>query len=117
MTTQPAAAARGLCTAETLAPGEDRAMSTPLKSKLARSWTLRTLSSPKETSLPGRTLGGERDHIVDGKFAVRQCLQHLAADISRGTYHCNSVAHGNPLTFPFVAAARPSGDWGGAKRT
>ena len=32
-----AAAARGLCTAETLAPGEDRAMSMPLKSNLARS--------------------------------------------------------------------------------
>ena len=32
ITTQPASAARGACTAETLAPGENSAMSVPRKS-------------------------------------------------------------------------------------
>ena len=52
MTTAPAAAARGLCTAETLAPGEDSTISMPAKSKPARSRTFRTASSPNDSSLP-----------------------------------------------------------------
>ena len=51
-TTQPALAARGLCSAETLAPGDDRAMSQPAKSKSARLRTFSVVSSPSETSMP-----------------------------------------------------------------
>src|SRR5260221_5960547 len=52
MTMAPALTARGACTADTLAPGENKAMSTPLKSNLSRSCTLRTSSSPNDTSPP-----------------------------------------------------------------
>jgi hypothetical protein len=52
ITTQPAAAARGACTAETEAPGENRPISTPLKSNLSRLWTFSTCLSPKDTSCP-----------------------------------------------------------------
>ena len=52
ITTAPALAARGLYSAETLAPGDDSTMSMPLKSNLARSLTLRTLSSPNEIWRP-----------------------------------------------------------------
>src|ERR1700733_8131415 len=45
--TQPALPARGANSAETLAPAEDRQISTPLKSNLAMSWTVSTSSSPK----------------------------------------------------------------------
>ena len=38
--------------AETEAPGLNKARSVPWKSYLSRLWTLRTLSSPKETSAP-----------------------------------------------------------------
>src|SRR5260221_12616193 len=51
-TRPPALTARGACTADTLAPGENKAMSTPLKSNLSRSCTLRTSSSPNDTSPP-----------------------------------------------------------------
>ncbi len=46
MTTAPAAAAFGANTAETLAPGEDRTMSMPRKSKSARLRTFSVSSSP-----------------------------------------------------------------------
>ena len=46
MTTAPAAAAFGLNSAETDAPGDDKTMSVPLKSKVARSCTAMTSSSP-----------------------------------------------------------------------
>ena len=52
ITTQPAAAALGANSAETLAPGENRPMSKPRKSKPARSWTSSVRSSPNETCLP-----------------------------------------------------------------
>jgi hypothetical protein len=52
ITTVPALAARGACTAETLAPGENRPISTPVKSNRSRSCTFSTWSSPKETSPP-----------------------------------------------------------------
>ncbi len=52
ITTAPAAAARGECSAETLAPGEDSTMSVPRKSKPARSWTFSSSSSPKDTLTP-----------------------------------------------------------------
>src|SRR5215469_882314 len=51
-TTQPALPARGAWTADTFEPGENSAMSTPVKSKLSRLSTLSTLSSPNETSAP-----------------------------------------------------------------
>jgi len=52
ITTQPAPAALGAYSAETLAPGENRPMSMPRKSKVARSWTSTVRSSPNETRLP-----------------------------------------------------------------
>src|SRR5215472_8269935 len=52
MTTAPALAARGANTADTLLPGDDSTMSVPWKSKLSSTWTLRTSSSPNDTSRP-----------------------------------------------------------------
>ena len=52
ITTQPAAAARGACTAETEAPGENSPRSQPWKSKVSRLRTLSTCFSPKEISCP-----------------------------------------------------------------
>ncbi len=52
MTTQPASAARGACTAETDAPGLNRPMSQPRKSKVSRFFTLSTCLSPNDTSEP-----------------------------------------------------------------
>ena len=57
ITMQPAAAARGACTAETEAPGENRPMSQPRKSKVSRFCTFSTCFSPNETSWPGRAAG------------------------------------------------------------
>ena len=42
---------------------------------------------------PGRAGGGHRDHFLDRKLALRQGLQHLAADIARRTHNRHSVAH------------------------
>ena len=52
ITTAPALAARGLCSADTLAPGELNTMSMPLKSNFARSWTFRIDLSPNDICLP-----------------------------------------------------------------
>ena len=52
MTMQSAAAARGAWMSETLAPGENSAMSVPRKSKVSRSCTFSVLSSPKLISRP-----------------------------------------------------------------
>ena len=46
ITTAPAFAARGVYSAETLAPGDDSTISIPAKSKSARFWTLRICFSP-----------------------------------------------------------------------
>jgi len=46
MTTAPALAARGLCSADTFAPGDDSTMSMPSKSKAASSRTFSVWSSP-----------------------------------------------------------------------
>ncbi len=51
MTTQPAAAARGACSAEIEPPAENRAMSVPAKSNPARSATVSS-RSPNRTRLP-----------------------------------------------------------------
>ena len=56
ITTQPAAAARGACTLETAAPGENRPRSKPSKSKSSSARTVSTSSSPKLTSLPAEPL-------------------------------------------------------------
>ncbi len=52
ITTQLEAAARGAWTAETAAPGLNRAMSQPWKSKLSSGLTFSTRVSPNETSAP-----------------------------------------------------------------
>ena len=52
ITTAPALAARGLCSADTLAPGELNTMSMPLKSNFARSWIFRIDLSPNDICLP-----------------------------------------------------------------
>ena len=51
MTMAPALAARGANSAETLAPGDDSTMSTPLKSKFSRLATF-SVWSPNDTSMP-----------------------------------------------------------------
>ena len=51
MTTAPALAARGANSAETLLPGDDRTMSTPLKSKVSRLSAF-SVWSPNDTSMP-----------------------------------------------------------------
>jgi len=55
MTTQPAAAARGACSAEIAPPAENSAMSVSAKSKASRSWTL-SVRWPNCTSLPAERL-------------------------------------------------------------
>ncbi len=74
-TTQPAAAARGLCSADTLAPGDDKAMSQPLKSKVAKSLHFSTLSSPKATSLPTERDDARATTSSTGKLrSTRVCI-------------------------------------------
>ena len=36
---------------------------------------------------------GERDHFVGGKGPLGEDVQHLAADIARGTNHRDPVTH------------------------
>ena len=52
ITTHPAAAARGACTAETAAPGENSPIFQPRKSKVSRLRTVSTFFSPNDTSCP-----------------------------------------------------------------
>src|SRR5260370_6789788 len=52
ITIAPALAARGLCSADTLAPGELSTMSMPLKANFGRSWTFRTDLSADHVCLP-----------------------------------------------------------------
>ena len=80
ITTAPAAAARGLCSAETLAPGDDSTMSTPLKSKSARFFTFSVLSSPNETSLPT-----EREDASAITSSAGKSRSDMIARISRPT--------------------------------
>src|SRR3954453_19377052 len=68
ITIAPALTARGLCSAETLAPGELSTMSTPLKSNLARSWTFSTRSSPNEVWRPTDCYGASATTSSTGKF-------------------------------------------------
>ena len=81
---------RGAWTAETFAPGENRPMSMPLKSKLARSWTIRP--PRKVTSEPT-----ERDEATAATSLSGNCacqdIQDFAADIARRAHHCHSVCH------------------------
>ena len=65
---QSAAAARGAWMSETLAPGENSAMSVPRKSKVSRSWTLTVFSSPKEISLPAERRDASATSSSTGKF-------------------------------------------------
>ena len=63
ITMQPAAAARGACTAETAAPGLNRPMSQPVKSKRVEVLNLEDTLSPNETSGAGRPAGRERRRL------------------------------------------------------
>ena len=67
ITTQPAAAARGACTAETAAPGENRPMSVPRKSNFSRFWTLSVRFSPKDTSCPAERPEASATTSLTGK--------------------------------------------------
>ena len=52
ITMHPASAARGAWIADTAAPGLNRPMSQPAKSKLSSAWILSTRLSPNEMSCP-----------------------------------------------------------------
>ena len=93
ITTQPAAAARGACTLDTAAPGENRPRSQPSKSKSSSERTLSTWSSPKLTSLPAEPLRCERDHLVHRKLPLGEDVQHLVPDRAGRADHRNPVAH------------------------
>ena len=74
ITMAPALAARGLCSAETLAPGDDSTMSMPLKSNLARSWTFSTWFSPNEVWRPTERDEASATTSSTGKFrSARIC--------------------------------------------
>ena len=93
ITTQPAAAARGACTLDTAAPGENRPRSKPSKSKSSSGRTVSTRSSPKLTSLPAEPLRCERHHLVHRKLPLGEDVQHLVPDRAGRADHRNSVAH------------------------
>jgi hypothetical protein len=80
ITMAPALAARGLCSAETLAPGELNTMSMPLKSNLARSWTFKIVLSPNEVCLPTERADANATTSSAGKF-----LSARICNISRPT--------------------------------
>src|ERR1700756_47098 len=64
----PALAARGLCSAETLAPGDDKTKTIALKADFARAWTFRTLSSPNDTWRPAERDEAKATTSSTGKF-------------------------------------------------
>ncbi len=80
ITTQPAAAARGACTAETAAPGENRPMSQPRKSKVSRLRTLSTFFSPNDTSCPV-----DRPEASAATSSTGNCRSASVFSISRPT--------------------------------
>jgi hypothetical protein len=81
ITTAPALAARGLCSADTLAPGELNTMSTPLKSNFARSWTFRIDLSPNDAFRPTEREDASATTSSAGKF-----LSARICNISRPTF-------------------------------
>ena len=99
MTTAPALAARGECTAEIFEPGEDSTMSMPLKSKLSRSCTLRTSSSPNETSLPI-----ERDEASATMSSAGNSRSAMIDNISRPTL---PVAPTTATRYPMTNSTQP----------
>ena len=94
ITTAPALAARGACTAETLAPGENSAMSTPLKSYLSRSLDLQDVVLAERNLAAGRARRGDGMHLGDREFPLGENAQHLAADIAGGADHRDLERHG-----------------------
>ena len=97
ITTQPAAAARGACTAETAAPGLNRPISQPLKSNVSRFCTFSTRFSPNETSGPVERPDASAATSTTGKLPLGQGFQHLASDRPGGADDRDPVAH---LTAP-----------------
>ena len=93
ITAQPAAAARGACTAEIAAPGLNRPMSVSEKSNVSRLPTFSTVLSPNETGWPGRARRGERHDLRHRELPLGQRLQQLAPDRSGGADDRDPVAH------------------------
>ena len=93
MTMQPAAAARGACTAETAAPGLNRPMSQPVKSNLSRFCTVSTCLSPKLTCWPAERPEARAATSLTGKLALGEGFQHLAPDRPGGADDRDPVAH------------------------
>src|SRR5215475_3707459 len=102
----PALAARGLCSAETLAPGELSTMSMPLKSNLARSWTFSTDFSPNEVCLPT-----ERAEASATTSSAGKSLSARICNISRPTL---PVA---PTTATLYPMAQGNRRWEGLLQT
>ena len=93
ITTQPAAAARGAWTLEIAAPGENRPMSVPSKSKVSSACTLSD-ALVAERHLPAfGGSGGERHHLVGRELALRQDVEDLAADRAGRADDRDLVAH------------------------
>ena len=95
ITTAPALAARGACTAETLAPGEHSTMSMPLKSNLASSRTFRiAVLAERDLACRPTWPDASAHHLVGREIPLRQGLQHFAADIAGRADDRDSIAHG-----------------------
>ena len=93
ITRQPAAAARGACTAEIAAPGLNRPISQPLKSKVSRLLDLEHLLVAEADLLPDGAGGGEGDDLGHREAALVQGLEDLATDRTGGTDDCDPVTH------------------------
>src|SRR5262249_53641586 len=105
MTTAPAFVARGAKTADTLAPGEERTISIPRKSKVSRPWTLSTSSSPNDTSRPI-----DRDDANATTSSAGNSRSASVVSISRPTLPVP------PTTAPLNPISNPRGQIGGLWR-
>src|SRR5580693_9961951 len=108
ITTAPALAARGLCSADTLAPGELNTMSMPLKSNFARSWTFSTDLSPNDVCLPTERAEANATTSSAGKF-----LSARICNISRPTL---PVAPTTATLYPMAREISAAGGFGNLLR-
>ena len=81
MTVTPAAANRGACAFEVVAPAEKSAMSSPVGSAVAASSTVIS-PSPQGRVLPAERAEAKNRSSLIGKFALGEDLPHHGADLA-----------------------------------
>ena len=88
MTVTPAAANRGACAREVVAPAENSAMSSPVGSACAASSTMTSRAVPGQ-GRAGRPGGGEEPDLLDREVPLRQHPPHHAADLPGRADHAD----------------------------